>query len=183
MHSCVFAIASAHRSAATQGHGKRRCFQHLHCIIFCRYCIDRGRNCFVRGRCQCFDFVLSKMFETRKYALSEALSMKPLNLDRFRALWLIRYRQDVADTDAMAQYKDVCISPALVAVALGGRPFPDYSIKYTDPAGVTKRMDQLLDVATLGIGTVHPAVGNTRRTVCATQMTSGGRRTEHGLLI
>ena len=94
------------------------------------------------------DFVLSKMFETRKYALSEALLMKPLNLDRFRAWWLIRYRQDVADTDAMAQYKDVCISPALVAVALGGKPFPDYSIKYTDPAGVTNRMDQPLDVAT-----------------------------------
>ena len=160
MHSCVFAIASAHRSAATQGHGKRRCFQHLHCIIFCRYCVDRDLNCFARGRCQCFDFVLSKMFETRKYALSEALLMKPLSLDRFRALWLIRYRQDVADTDAMAQYKDVCISPALVAVALGGKPFPDYSIKYTDPAGVTKRMDQLLDVATLGIGAVHPAVGD-----------------------
>ena len=100
------------------------------------------------------------MFEARNYALSEELLMNPLNHDRSLAWWLIRYRQDVADTDAMAQYKDVCISPALVAVALGGKPCPDYSIKYTDPAGVTKRMDQLLDVATLGIGAVHPAVGD-----------------------
>ena len=42
------------------------------------------------------------MFETRNYALSEALLMNPLNHDRSRAWWLIRYRQDVADTDAMA---------------------------------------------------------------------------------
>ena len=79
------------------------CFQRLHCVIFCRYCVDRDLDCFARGRGQCFDFVLSKMFETRKYALSEALLMNPLNHDRFRAWWLIRYRQDVADTDAMAQ--------------------------------------------------------------------------------
>ena len=106
------------------------------------------------------------MFETRKYTLSEALLMKPLNLDRFRALWLIRYRQDVADTDAMAQYKDVCISPALVAVALGGKPFPDYSIKYTDPAGVA-----WVSSWTLRRSASVPCIprsGTTRRTVCAT---------------
>ena len=98
--------------------------------------------------------------DTQVRAVRSAVDEAVKALDRFRALWLIRYRQDVADTDAMAQYKDVCVSPALVAVALGGKPFPDYSIKYTDPAGVTKRMDQLLDVATFGIGAVHPAVGD-----------------------
>ena len=36
----------------------------------------------------------------------------------------------------------------------------DYSIKYTDPDGVTNRMDQLMDVATLGVGAVHPAKGD-----------------------